>query len=153
MKKNNVSILNTVIKTIISVALVVLFWWFFTRKVVGVVTLTTLSEEIIYRILGVLFDFLCVYILWKMLPSDTKLWVKNWRKEDFVKTGSALSLISTIIKIPLALFGSWFFVMNISMLPFLWIFDRTILGYILMFVIFCWILPGDIKHWIRQWNK
>lgn len=128
-------------------------WWFIMHKFISPVRLTTITEEIIFRIFVMLFNFLCVYILWKIIPYDTKAWIKNWRKEGFVKTGSVLSLISTIIKIPLAVFGSWFFVINISMLPFLWIFDETILGYILMFIIFCWILPGDIKHWIKQWNK
>lgn len=153
MKKKNISILNTIIKTIISIVLVVFLWWFIIHKLISPVRLTTITEEIIFRIFVVLFNFLCVYILWKIIPYDTKAWINNWRKEDFVKTGSVLSLISTIIKIPLAVFGSWFFVINISMLPFLWIFDETILGYILMFIIFCWILPGDIKHWIKQWNK
>ena len=114
MKKKNILLLNTIIKTIISVVLVVFIWWFILHKVMGPVSIKTLYGEIMYRIFSVLFNFLFVYILWKIVPYDTKLWIKNWKKEDFVKTGSWLSLLSTIIKIPLAVIGSWFIVSNIA---------------------------------------
>ena len=153
MKKNNMSLLNTIIKTIISVAVISFAWWLILYKIIGPILVETTVALIIVSIVVVSFNFFCIYLLWKILPSDTKLWIKNWKKEDFVKTGSPLSLISTIIKIPLAAFGSWFFVVNIAALPFLWILGKPIVEYIVIFIIFCFILPGDIKHWIKQWNK
>ena len=153
MKKKNILLLNTIIKTIISVVLVVFIWWFILHKVMGPVSIKTLYGEIMYRIFSVLFNFLFVYILWKIVPYDTKLWIKNWKQPDFIKTGSWLSLLSTIIKIPLGIIGSWFLIENLTYLPILAILGSPIIKCILIIIVFCYLLPGDIKHWIKQWNK
>lgn len=153
MKKQKISLLNTIIKTILSVILVVSMWWFILHKVIGYVILTSLLQEIIHNILSVLFNFFCVYVLWKILPYDTKVWIKNWKQPDFIKTGSWLSLLSTIIKIPLGIIGSWFLIENLTYLPILAILDSPIIKCILIIIVFCYLLPGDIKHWIKQWNK
>ena len=119
----------------------------------GPVSIKTLYGEIMYRIFSVLFNFLFVYILWKIVPYDTKLWIKNWKQPDFIKTGSWLSLLSTIIKIPLGIIGSWFLIENLTYLPILAILGSPIIKCILIIIVFCYLLPGDIKHWIKQWNK
>lgn len=160
MKKKNFSLLNTIIKTIISVILVVLFWWF-VHKLIGPIIVETTFGFIITNIIEVFFVFSCLYLLWTIFPYDTKVWIKNWKKEDFVKTGTALSFISTIIKIPLSIIVSIFlaesiFILcesTIFLLPILILLDIPIVKYILIIVIFYYILPGDIKYWIKQWNK
>lgn len=155
MEKSNISFLNTIVKTIISISLVVLFWWFVGTKT-GLVALTIMSESWIYRVMSVSFNFLCVYILWKILPSDTRLWVRNWKKEDFVKTGTFLSLISTVIKIPFALFAVLFFLINLAVLHFFYVFNNSVVICVMILIVLWGIwfmLPDDIKYWLKQWNK
>ena len=69
-----ISIISTIIKTLISFVLCFIGW---------AICLFNITRDNV--VLGIIFSGIFLYIFWKICPSDTKNWIKNWTKPQLTK--------------------------------------------------------------------